>query len=208
MFECDAKLSADGTLFLLHDATLERTTSGRGIAGEQPWAALSLLDAGLWHSRAFAGEPVPSLAAIASYAQRNGFALNIEIKPTPGSEVATGTAVAQFAAKAWANEATKPLLSSFEVAALEAAFAADPILPLGLLLKSLPADWLALAHRLQCAAVIAQHALLDSNVIAAIHGAGMKAGCYTVNDEWEAARLKAAGIDFIITDRVDLFSPA
>ena len=32
-FECDVKLSADGQLFLLHDATLDRTTDGRGVAG-------------------------------------------------------------------------------------------------------------------------------------------------------------------------------
>jgi glycerophosphoryl diester phosphodiesterase len=31
--------SADGVLFLLHDATLERTTNGQGIAGKQPWAS-------------------------------------------------------------------------------------------------------------------------------------------------------------------------
>ena len=35
MFECDAKLSADGVPFLLHDATLERTTNGQGRAGDQ-----------------------------------------------------------------------------------------------------------------------------------------------------------------------------
>ena len=29
-FECDVKLSADGVPFLLHDATLDRTTSGQG----------------------------------------------------------------------------------------------------------------------------------------------------------------------------------
>ena len=57
MFECDAKLSADGAVFLLHDATLERTTNGHGVAGELPWHTLSQLDAGGWHSRAYAGEP-------------------------------------------------------------------------------------------------------------------------------------------------------
>jgi glycerophosphoryl diester phosphodiesterase len=56
------KLSADGVPFLLHDATLERTTNGQGVAGERPWAELSQLDAGSWHSRAFAGEPLPTLA--------------------------------------------------------------------------------------------------------------------------------------------------
>ena len=43
-FECDVKLSADGVPFLLHDATLERTTNDQGTAGDQPWSALSQLD--------------------------------------------------------------------------------------------------------------------------------------------------------------------
>ena len=37
MFECDVKLSADGVPFLLHDETLERTTSGHGHAAALPW---------------------------------------------------------------------------------------------------------------------------------------------------------------------------
>ena len=61
MFECDVKLSADGVPFLLHDATLERTTAGDGVAGELPWAELARLDAGGWHSarlrRRAAAEP-------------------------------------------------------------------------------------------------------------------------------------------------------
>src|SRR5438105_14329040 len=61
MFECDAKLSADGVVFLMHDAELDRTTNGRGIAGGKPWDELAQLDAGSWHSRAYAGEPLPTL---------------------------------------------------------------------------------------------------------------------------------------------------
>ena len=74
-FECDVKLSADGVPFLLHDDTLERTTNGQGRAGDQPWTALSRLDAGSWHSAAYAGEPLASFEAIAAYCLRNGFAL-------------------------------------------------------------------------------------------------------------------------------------
>ena len=68
MVEFDVKLSADGVAFLLHDATLERTTSGRGRADALPWRELSRLDAGAWHSAEYAGEPVPTLAAIARWA--------------------------------------------------------------------------------------------------------------------------------------------
>jgi glycerophosphoryl diester phosphodiesterase len=67
MYECDAKLSADGEVFLLHDATLERTTNGQGLGGELTWHALSQLDAGGWHSRAYAGEPLPRLEALARF---------------------------------------------------------------------------------------------------------------------------------------------
>ena len=47
-FECDVKLSADGVPFLLHDTTLERTTSGQGTASQLTWGELSRLDAGGW----------------------------------------------------------------------------------------------------------------------------------------------------------------
>ena len=71
MFECDAKLSADGVVFLMHDATLDRTTNGHGIGGDHHWQQLSQLDAGSWHSRNFSGEPLPTLANVAQFCIRN-----------------------------------------------------------------------------------------------------------------------------------------
>jgi len=206
-FECDVKLSADGVLFLLHDATLERTTSGQGTAGEQGWSALSLLDAGGWHSRAFAGEPVPSLEGIAAYCRRNGFALNIEIKPTPGVEAQTGRAVGLEAARLWAGEALPPLLSSFSPDALQGARETAPQLPRALLLDTLREGWFEQTRALGCVAAVTAFALMDAALIAKLHGAGMRALVYTVNDPAEARRLAALGIDGIITDAVDRFSP-
>ena len=117
-FECDVKLSADGVPFLLHDATLERTPPAAGIAGERNWGDLARLDAGAWHSRAFAGEPMPTLEAVARFCLNNGHALNIEIKPTPGLEEHTGRVVAAEAARLWQGAAVPPLLSSFRPEAL------------------------------------------------------------------------------------------
>ncbi|MDM7463053.1 MAG: glycerophosphodiester phosphodiesterase family protein, partial [Tepidimonas taiwanensis] len=94
-FECDVKLSADGVPFLLHDATLERTTDGQGVAGERPWAELATLDAGSWHSPAYAGEPLLRLDTLVDWALPRGAWLNLEIKPTPGTEAHTGRAVAE-----------------------------------------------------------------------------------------------------------------
>ncbi|MDP2449162.1 MAG: glycerophosphodiester phosphodiesterase [Polaromonas sp.] len=207
MFECDVKLSADGVPFLMHDATLERTTSGQGTGGEQPWEALSRLDAGSWHSRAYAGEPLVSLDNVARYCLRNGYFLNIEIKPTPGHEARTGTVVANAAARLWEGAAVPPLLTSFQPEALEAAKVAQPEMPRGLLLDSLWKGWLETARTLDCAALICNQALWDSSTVLQAKNAGFRCLSYTVNDEWAAQRLLDLGTDGIITDRVDLFAP-
>lgn len=209
MFECDVKLSADGVPFLLHDATLNRTTNGRGDAGALTWSQLSQLDAGGWHSRVFAGEPLASLEAVVRYCIANALALNIEIKPNPGAEAKTGAVVADTAARLWAEAGQQlpPFLTSFSVDALEAAQEAQPTLPRGLLLDHMQTGWLENALRLGCVAVVMNHALWDSSTVLQAQSAGLKLLSYTVNDEWAAARLLALETDAIITDRVDLFAP-
>ena len=207
MFECDVKLSADGVPFLMHDSTLERTTSGHGVGGNQPWHALSQLDAGSWHSRAFAGEPLATLENIARFCLHNGHLLNIEIKPTPGVERRTGEVVARDAHRLWAGQATPPLLTSFKTDALAGARDTAPGLPRGLLLDTLWDGWLTAALDLGCVAIVCNHALWDAPTVAQARDAGLRTLSYTVNDEWAAERLVALGTDGIITDRVDLFSP-
>ncbi|HSW04465.1 glycerophosphodiester phosphodiesterase [Aquabacterium sp.] len=207
-FECDVKLSADELPFLLHDATLERTTPRQGAASELSWDQLSRLDAGAWHSPAYAGEPLPTLDAIAAYVRGNGFHLNIEIKPTPGQESRTGEVVAAHAQRLWAGAAVPPLLSSFRPDALASARAAAPDLPRALLLDTLWPGWFDVAQSLGCVAVVSKHTLMDASLLQMLHGAGWCALCYTVNDAAEAERLRALGIDGLITDAVDRFSPA
>jgi glycerophosphoryl diester phosphodiesterase len=178
------------------------------VGGDYPWSALSQLDAGSWHSRRFAGEPLPSFDHIARYCLANGFCLNVEIKPTPDTEFRTGEVVAQHAAILWRGAAVPPLLSSFDVEALEGAFAAQPELPRGLLLDTLWGGWLETALRLDCRAIICNHALWDTSSVTQAKNAGFRTLSYTVNDEWAAQRLLDLGTDGLITDRVDFFSPA
>jgi glycerophosphoryl diester phosphodiesterase len=215
MFECDVKLSADGVPFLLHDDSLNRTTSGKGTAGAQTWEALSQLDAGSWHEidnvSSYAGEPLPTLGNIAQFCLKNGYFLNIEIKPTPGQEAETGQVVAEHAARLWQDaenpNVCPPLLTSFRPESLEAAQTASPHLPRGLLLDTLWKGWLETALVLDCAAIVCNHALWDTSTVTQAKSAGFRCLSYTVNDEWAAKRLQDLGTDGIITDRVDLFAP-
>lgn len=207
MFECDVKLSRDGVPFLMHDAELPRTTNGLGVGGDHSWLDLSQLDAGSWHSRAFAGEPLPTLANIARFCQQSGHDLNIEIKPTPGTERHTGEVVARQSATLWHGQAQQPLLTSFEPDALGGAVSAAAHLPRGLLLDNLWSGWLETAETLQCAAIVCKYTLWDEALVQKVHAAGLRALSYTVNDAAAAERLLALGTDGIISDRVDLFSP-
>lgn len=207
MFECDVKLSSDGVPFLLHDDTLERTTNGIGIAGSMTWQDLQQLDAGSWHSTSYAGEPIPSLDTVAAYCISNSFDLNIEIKPTLGTDQLTGQVVAQHAARIWQNESRKPLLTSFKPDALQAAVDAAPNLPRGLLLHELWPGWLETALMLGCQAVICHHRLWDTSSVTQAKSAGFKLLSYTVNDDADVQRLLTLGCDGIITDQVDVFKP-
>ena len=208
MFECDVKLSSDGVPFLLHDDTLDRTSNGQGVAGLKTWQELQQLDAGSWHSTPYKGEPIPSLDTIAAYCISNGFDLNIEIKPTSGTDELTGKVVAQHTARLWQAVGRKPLLTSFNPNALQAALDVAPDLPRGLLLHELWTGWLETGLMLGCQAIICNHELWDTSSVTQAQSAGFKLLSYTVNDDAEVQRLLALGTDGIITDRVDVFRPS
>ena len=54
--ETDVQLTADGQLVLFHDATVERTSDGRGPLADYTLAELRALDLGGWFAPEFAGE--------------------------------------------------------------------------------------------------------------------------------------------------------
>ncbi len=203
MFECDAKLSSDGVVFLLHDEHLERTTNGTGVAGSHEWSHLSQLDAGSWHSIAYADEPLPTLESLARFCLSHGYFLNIEIKPTPGTAAMTGAIVAKEALRLWQGESIPPLLTSFKTEALVAAKQTAPLLPRGLLLDSLWDGWLEAALELECVAIVCNYKLWNEELVETVHAQKIRCLSYTVNEQDIADSLIALGTDGIITDSVD-----
>lgn len=60
--EFDVQLSKSGVPVIIHDATVNRTTNGRGKVRNKTLDQLKALDAGSWFSPQFKGEPIPTLA--------------------------------------------------------------------------------------------------------------------------------------------------
>lgn len=204
MFECDVKLSADGVPFLLHDATLDRTTSARGPVGYWAWRDLEALDAGAWHSSAYQGERLPSLDALAQWCIARGAMLNIEIKPVPGREVETGASVALKTRSLWSGVGVKPLLTSFQPQALQAAQLAAPELPRGLLLAEAWSGWERVAADLGCVAVVGHHPIVTELLVQTARQRAWRVLAYTVNEPVDARRLMGLGVDGLITDHLQL----
>jgi glycerophosphoryl diester phosphodiesterase len=125
------------------------------------------VDAGSWYSHEFKGEPLPLLAEVADRCRQHGMMANIEIKPTTGTGPLTGKVVALAARELWQGM-TAPLLSSFEIDALEAAQEAVPELPRGLLLDEWRDDWRELTTRLGCVSIHLNHKLLDEARVASL----------------------------------------
>ncbi|SLM61269.1 MULTISPECIES: glycerophosphodiester phosphodiesterase [Dickeya] len=207
MIEFDAKLSQDGQVFLLHDDTLERTSNGRGVAGDLPWDTLVGLDAGGWFGPQFSGERLALLSEVAKRCEQYGMAANIEIKPTTGCDALTGRVVALAARALWQGHPIAPLLSSFSLEALAAAQQAAPELPRGLLLDEWDDDWRNLTTRLGCVSIHLNHQLLDEMRVRQLKEAGLRILVYTVNQPERARVLLQWGVDCICTDRIDWIGP-
>jgi len=207
MIEFDAKLAQDGHIFLLHDDTLDRTSNGKGIAGDLTWDQLVKLDAGSWYGSEFNETRLPLLSEVAARCAAHGMSANIEIKPTTGHDEETGRLVAQAAQQLWKDHPVAPLLSSFSVEALAAAQKAVPELPRGLLLEFWDENWLALTQKLACVSLHIDHKELTEARVALLKDAGLRVLVYTVNSPDRARLLLSWGVDCICTDRIDLIGP-
>jgi glycerophosphoryl diester phosphodiesterase len=85
--ELDVRQSRDGVLYVLHDATVDRTTDGAGAIAEMHSAELDRLDAGAWFGPEFSGEPLARLGAFfAALKDRTGF--YVEVKVADADKVA------------------------------------------------------------------------------------------------------------------------
>lgn len=62
--ELDAHLTRDGSVVVIHDGQVGRTTNGRGRLADLTLAEIQRLDAGSWFGPAYSKEKVPSLAQV------------------------------------------------------------------------------------------------------------------------------------------------
>jgi glycerophosphoryl diester phosphodiesterase len=79
MLELDVRLSADDQPVVIHDETLDRTTTGSGWVRDLSLSELKRLDAGAWRGPAFRGQRLQTLGEVLErFRDRVGFAIEIK----------------------------------------------------------------------------------------------------------------------------------
>ena len=207
--EFDVMLSKDGVPVLMHDECFGRTVRATGRVAETMATDLCCMDAGGWFSEQFSGEPVPLYADVVRFCRQHGIWMNVEIKPSSGTEVETGKAVAELTQALFADVAVtdtlrRPLLSSFSFAALMAAKSVAPTLPRGVLMSRVAHDWKSQLQEADARSLHINHQHMDPVLIKNVKDAGYAVLCYTVNSPERAHDVLKWGVDALCTDRLDL----
>jgi glycerophosphoryl diester phosphodiesterase len=182
-----------GALWVVHDATLDRTTDARGALIDFSYAQLRAVDAGN-------GARIPLLGEVMD-ALPPAVGINIELK---------GSGTAQPVARAVGDFADRDLLvSSFDHTELARFARLDHC---GCRIAPLWDRWRRkmwdVARELGAWSVNLNWRLATDARLARASAEGYRVCVYTVNDTRHARALFAAGVTGIFTDRPDLLMPA
>jgi glycerophosphoryl diester phosphodiesterase len=196
MCELDVRLARDGTPVVLHDATVDRTTDGRGAVDAMSLQELKRLDAGVKFGAEFAGERVPTLAEVfqltASAKGRWG-AFNLELK-APGTEDAVCDLIRAY------DALNSTIVSSFDWAALSRVRRRAPEIRIGLLASTQPAQLLTAAMEMGANGINPRFDIVDQDLCRAAHMHTIQVYVWTVDAIEIMSELAAKGVDGIMTN--------
>jgi glycerophosphoryl diester phosphodiesterase len=201
--ECDVRLTRDGKLAVIHDATTKRIGGPNLAVRSQTLAVLKRLDAGTWKSRKWTGERIPSIDEVLETVPAHG-RIFIELKEGPECIPRLVRSIERSGLRL-----SQILVMSFDEFSVRDAVAALPRCEHCLITTA--RVWrakgglrrlVARAHELGCGALNLEiHRLLNREVVATIHENQLNTYTWTVNHRSTARRLVATGIDGITTDR-------
>ncbi|PZR53426.1 glycerophosphodiester phosphodiesterase [Xylanimonas oleitrophica] len=200
--EIDVQLTADGHVVVIHDDTVDATTSGTGALASLDRVDVRALDAGSWFSSAYAGQRVPTFQEVVELlVRRPGIELLLEVK---GSWTAEQVRLVTEPLRE-AGLSDRVLGQSFWPETVAAIGEADPGLRRGLLVAEVPGDLTERCADLGVMTCNPMGSLLveDPDLVRRLHEAGLQVMVWTLNEaaHWEqAVRL---GVDAVITDRPD-----
>ena len=196
--EFDLHLSKDGRLVVIHDNTVDRTTNGTGRVADLTFAELRALDAGAWFAPEFEGTRIPTFREALEAIPRRVLC-NVHLKNAPGV----------------AEAATRVLM---DMKRLDHCFLAASQDQIGIARAMAPEvrlcnmtrqsdDWYAYAKATirmgtEFIQLVGKHEDF-SEVVALLHGEGVKVNYFEAHTEEAIRACVAAGVDYVLSDDLD-----
>jgi glycerophosphoryl diester phosphodiesterase len=203
--ELDAKLSADGYVVVIHDQTVDRTTSGIGRVRDISLSDLQALDAGSYFDPNYKGEYIPPLDEVLSLLGEQIF-INIELTNYTSIYDDLPYKVAQLVEFHKLEE--NVLFSSFNPIALRRIHRILPEVPIGLLALQGPKGWWARSYPgkmlVPYQALHVEFRDTSTSLIEWVRKSGKRIHVYTVNNAKDLRQLFELRVDGIFTDDVPL----
>jgi glycerophosphoryl diester phosphodiesterase len=197
--EFDVKLTADERVIVLHDQTVNRTTTGTGKIFQLPFAVVRDLDAGGWFSEESRGERIPTLDEVFETVGKRLY-INIELTnyATPGDGLVPK--VVDLVKKHGLQD--RMLFSSFFARNLQITRSLLPEVPRGLLcMRGILGSWgRTFTWRGDYFALHPYLTDVDPGLVNRVQAAGKRVHVWTVNSEEDLKRMIGLGVDAIITD--------
>lgn len=204
-FEFDVDIIGDGSLIVIHDDKLQRTTTGKGGYYNLSFSDIRKLDAGKWFSDAYRFERIPEVADVISFANSTNMGMNLEIKPCCGGTELREKLIENLAVAVDSVANTDHfIVSSFDHEALVRFHATRPNIKLGWLFdrENQPGPtWQQGADQLGCTAIHPDVNGLTPEEVKEMRDAGFDVNVWTVNDVDQALELASWGVTGIFTDR-------
>ena len=184
--EFDVRFTRTDVPVVIHDATVDRTTNGRGRVAGMTFTALRRLRAG--------DQQIPTLyEALALIRERGGRAM-VELKVRPSARQ-----LERFLARIRRLRLERRVaVTSFDRRTLERVRAANP--RVGIVAASGRNRFSPAQVRRHSTLYAAHKSVLDTDYVDSLHTAGIRVYAWTANSSTEWSALDVAGVDAVLTD--------
>ena len=209
--ELDLHLTADGEVVVLHDPSLDRTSTGTGAVRDLKLADLAAVRL---KSRegAVTAERVPTFAQVLDLVAPTSAELLPEIKVDTNRQRYSGIEEKVLALIRARGLLARTTIQAFQVETIRRLRELEPTARTMLLVargdverdRARPAEAVRRARELGATDLGMNHRLIDTDVMSAARAAGIRVAAWTVNEESDIRRMVDLGVDILMSDRPDL----
>ncbi len=196
--EFDVQLSKDNVPVVIHDLSLDRTTTGSGFVRAQTVKELKAHSAGLWFHADFEKEKIPTLAEVLNWAKSHSLVLNIELKGYVWDRKLVLTTVLPLIIQFGLQD--RVILSSFDHKVIHLIQQEAPQLETAVIVVAALHDPVSYLNRMGTGSYHFCSPLLLEEEADALIKQGIRLRPYTVNDREWMNRYMEWGCEGIFTD--------